>query len=99
MEVRWVESNTENITIWMNLLADTTSRDGFSHNSRQYYESFLACSEARMAFAFYEEKVIAAGIFVYHDSDAIYYYGASSSDKETRKHMAPYLLQWFAILE
>ncbi|MDD2694076.1 MAG: peptidoglycan bridge formation glycyltransferase FemA/FemB family protein [Candidatus Gracilibacteria bacterium] len=99
VKVQWVESHSENIAIWMSLLADTTSRDGFAHNSQKYYESFLACPEARLAFAFYEEKVIAAGIFVYHGTDAIYYYGASSSDKEVRKHMAPYLLQWFAILE
>lgn len=99
IKVEWVESNIENIAIWMNLLSDTTSRDGFSHNSRKYYESFLACPTSRLAFAFHEEKVIAAGIFVYHESEAIYYYGASSSDRETRKHMAPYLLQWFAILE
>ena len=43
--------------------------------------------------------MIAAGIFVFHGDTAIYYYGASSSDREFRKHMAPYLLQWFAIGE
>ena len=43
--------------------------------------------------------MIAAGIFVFHGDTAIYYYGASSSDREVRKHMAPYLLQWFAIGE
>jgi lipid II:glycine glycyltransferase (peptidoglycan interpeptide bridge formation enzyme) len=43
--------------------------------------------------------VIAAGIFVYHHNTAIYYYGASTSDNELRKHMAPYLIQWEAIRE
>ena len=43
--------------------------------------------------------MIAAGIFVFTQDRAIYYYGASSSDHEDRKHMAPYLLQWHAICE
>lgn len=41
--------------------------------------------------------MIAAGIWVFFPSRAIYYYGASSSDPEHRKQMAPYLLQWQAI--
>jgi lipid II:glycine glycyltransferase (peptidoglycan interpeptide bridge formation enzyme) len=43
--------------------------------------------------------VIAAGIFAYYHGVAIYYYGASTSDIEMRKHMAPYLLQWEAMRE
>ncbi len=98
--VAWVEPTSENIDIWMSLLTDTTERDGFAHNSRQYYESFLsAWDEIKLAFASLGWRVIAAGIFVYHEDEAVYYYWASSSDAEMRKHMAPYLLQWFAILE
>lgn len=37
----WVKPISENIDIWMNLLAETTERDDFSHNSREYYISFL----------------------------------------------------------
>ncbi len=41
----------------------------------------------------------AAGIFVYWGNTGIYYYGASSSDREIRRDMATYLLQWDAIRE
>jgi lipid II:glycine glycyltransferase (peptidoglycan interpeptide bridge formation enzyme) len=43
--------------------------------------------------------VIAANIVVFTGSRGIYYYGASSSQKEDKKHMAPYLLQWISLLE
>ena len=107
-EKRWVTTDgvsptKENIDTWMNLLSDTTSRDGFSQNSRNYYEKFLSTLEENNAwgllFAYFDSRVIAAGIFVYSGDTAIYYYGASASDRELRKHMAPYLLQWEAICE
>jgi lipid II:glycine glycyltransferase (peptidoglycan interpeptide bridge formation enzyme) len=103
VKVSRVSTSQENIDIWMSLLTETTSRDGFSQNSRKYYESFLLeVQEKNMGglyFARFEDRIIAAGIFVFTPSRAIYYYGASSSDKEDRKQMAPYLLQWTAILE
>lgn len=43
--------------------------------------------------------MIAAGIYVFYNLVGLYYYGASTSDPEIRKHMAPYLLQWEAIRE
>lgn len=99
----WVESTQKNIDIWMGLLQDTTARDGFSHNSRSYYEHFLKNLATENAggllFAYFEEQVIAGGIFVYSWESALYYYGASVSDREMRKHMAPYAVQWEAIRE
>lgn len=98
--VEWIEPTVEHMDIWMWLIAETTDRDGFAHNNRTYYEVFLHQGDTtRLAFAYYAGNVIAAGIFVFHGDTAIYYYGASSSDREVRKHMAPYLLQWFAIGE
>jgi hypothetical protein len=37
----WVDPTLENIDIWMTLLAETTSRDDFSQNAREYYIAFL----------------------------------------------------------
>ena len=99
----WILPSAENIAIWMSLLSETTSRDRFSENSEEYYVSFLRILRDSntwgMLFARLDEKVIAAGIFVYYHGVAIYYYGASTSDGEMRKHMAPYLLQWEAMKE
>lgn len=93
----------ENIDIWMNLLGDTIARDGFSANSRLYYEVFLHEIEKSYGGWLYfwraNWRVVVAGIFVFTPDKAIYYYGASSSDKEDRKLMWSYLLQWYAIQE
>ena len=96
-----VRATSENIDTWMRLLSDTVSRDGFSGNSREYYEVFLSEIEKSYGTGLYfgsaEGRVIVAGIFVFTPERAIYYYGASSSDKEDRKRMGSYLLQWHAI--
>ena len=103
VNTQWVTPTKKNIDIWMVLLSDTTSRDSFSGNDREYYEVFLTTLERYSAgwllFASFEWLVIAAGIFVYTEDSAIYYYGASTSSKELRKHMAPYLIQWEGIRE
>jgi lipid II:glycine glycyltransferase (peptidoglycan interpeptide bridge formation enzyme) len=99
-EKRWVTVSivpptSDNIDIWMWLLQDTTARDRFSGNSRSYYEAFLTVWGGELYFARYEDRVIAAGIWISTETQSIYYYGASSS--ADRRHMAPYLLQWIAI--
>lgn len=103
VKTQWVEPTSENRDIWMKLLSETTSRDGFSQNSSTYYKIFLERLQSQNAgwllFASFEWQVIAAGIFVFFGKQAIYYYGASTSEKDLRKHMAPYLLQWEAIQE
>mgnify|MGYP002366064872 CR=1 FL=1 len=99
----WVQPTPENIDIWMWLLAETTDRDGFSQNSKEYYIAFLRIIRDSntwgLIFARLWDRVIAAWIFVFYHSNAIYYYGASTSDPDLRKNMAPYLLQWEAIRE
>lgn len=107
-EKRWVTiekvaPTEENLDIWMDLLGETLARDEFSGNSREYYTTFLSVLDQKNAWGLYfarrDWRVIAAGIFVYSGETAIYYYGASTSSSEERKHMAPYLLQWYAIME
>jgi lipid II:glycine glycyltransferase (peptidoglycan interpeptide bridge formation enzyme) len=51
-----------------------------------------------LLLAFSDDKVIAWWIFVFDKEVSIYYYWASTSDKKYRNLMAPYLLQWEAIL-
>lgn len=77
------------------ILKDTAARDGFHVHAKSFYEHFMRL--ATLYGAFVNGELI-AGIFVTFFSDhATYYFGASSNEK--RELMAPYLLQWYAILE
>ncbi len=105
---KWVSSNTKRgektyLEAFYSLLEETTERDKFSHNSLSYYQHFIETLEAHDAgWLLVAEKdgiLHAAGIFVYSWETAIYYYGASSSDRDIRRDMATYLLQWEAIRE
>jgi lipid II:glycine glycyltransferase (peptidoglycan interpeptide bridge formation enzyme) len=99
IEVKEVEKIKNNVQIFYNLMQETTTRDGFYWNNFDYYFEFINRLEnSKLLFASFEWKVISAWIFVYSEDIAIYYYGASTSDEKFRNLMAPYLLQWNAIL-
>lgn len=92
-----VPSNSENIDIFYRMLQDTTDRDGFSANKKSYYEHLLAHRKyvaEGLYFVYWQDQVIAAAILIISGSTAVYYYGASTSHAESRRLMAPYLLQW-----
>ena len=96
--VQMVEKTDENIKQFYDLMMETTSRDSFSWNTFKFYKTFLnKIDYSRLFLSYKDKKVIAAWIFVFHKNTAIYYYGASSSDKAYRNFMSPYLLQWQAI--
>lgn len=86
----------EHFDAWMSLLDETTKRDNFSHNSREYYKNFLSelSGEMAVAAAHYKGKIVAMAISVFSGEDAVYYYGASTSEPEGRKVSASYLLLW-----
>ena len=85
-----------NIQKFHALMSETTARDAFAGNSLEYYRVFLeSLDNSQLFFAYHEEEIIAAGIFVMEGGVMTYYYGASSNHK--RNLMAPYLLQWTAI--
>ena len=98
IEVNEVEKTPENIEKFYKIMEETTSRDWFNWNLFNYYLKFLNdIPSSKLLLAYYNEEVIAGWIFTYKESTAIYYYWASSSNKEYRNLMAPYLLQWKAI--
>lgn len=100
IEVKKVDKTDENIQKYFDIMMETTSRDNFSWNTFGYYKTFLQTLEnSELFLAFKDDKVIAWGIFVFDKNQAIYYYWASTSQKKYRNMMAPYLLQWTAILE
>ena len=102
-EKKWVkimeaEKTEKNIKIFYDLMMETTSRDNFFWNTFDYYKIFLEELDfSKLLFADYKGKIISAWIFTYFWKEAIYYYWASTSDKNFRNLMAPYLLQWEAI--
>lgn len=94
--VEQVDTHIGNITKFHKLMSETTARDSFAGNTLEYYKVFLeSLDNAQMFFAYHEQEIIAAGIFVVQGDVMTYYYGASSNHK--RNLMAPYLLQWSAI--
>jgi len=98
VECEIVEKTKENIEAYYELMLETTSRDNFSGNSLEYYETFLnSLDNSKLILAKKDWVVIAWGIFVFDKEVSIYYYWASTSKKEYRNLMAPYLVQWTAI--
>lgn len=89
--------------MFFHLLEETTERDGFSHNALSYYQTFLRILESSQTGGLlitHKEGILhAAGIFVYWNGEAIYYYGASSNQQDIRRDHGTYLLQWEAIKE
>jgi lipid II:glycine glycyltransferase (peptidoglycan interpeptide bridge formation enzyme) len=53
--------------------------------------------KSELIFTKYDNVILSAWVFVFHNEISIYYYWASTSDKQYRNLMAPYLMQWFAI--
>ena len=97
-KARGHDTREDFVSLFFQLLQQTTERDQFSGHDEHYYQRMLrSLPMAEVMVAFYEEQPIAAGIFVFFEEVALYYYGASSNDH--RELMAPYLLQWEAIKE
>lgn len=90
------EITPADIDLFYALNQETTVRDGFSGQPKNYYANFLQKlpKTSFIWFAEFNGETIAAAILTVESRRAIYYYGASSGDKQYRPLMAPYLLQW-----
>jgi len=86
----------EDLADWWRLSQDTTGRDGFSGHEKSYYRKLLSTltHESVLFFATLNNQRIAAAISTFCGDKAIYYFGASTSDRELNKLKAPTLLQW-----
>ncbi len=98
-EILASEVTEQDLDDFYNLNNETTSRDGFSGHQKSYYRSFIKNLDkyAVLFFAEFEGKRIATAISTFCGDKAIYYFGASTSDRQYRNLMAPYGLQWFMI--
>ncbi|MDR1127474.1 MAG: peptidoglycan bridge formation glycyltransferase FemA/FemB family protein [Treponema sp.] len=87
------------------ILKKTAKRDGIAIHSIDYYEMlFLHCrdypqggQETTLYLAEHEGEILAGAVILLRDKEAVYLYGASSDNK--RNLMAPYLIQWKAMID
>jgi len=105
-EKKGVQVNTsgvQDIEIFYNLLKETAQRDGIAVHGIDYYKTlFEVCEKEnnlkiRLYTATHNEDTLAAIVVLFRGNEATYLYGASSNNK--RNLMAPYALQWKAMLD
>ena len=94
---------SNDIDTFYELLEQTSLRDKFNINPKNFYQEMLNVlspqNKAQLFMAYHPStpKPIAGILNTYIDKTCTYYYGASNHD--FRQFMAPYLLQWHAILD
>ena len=96
----FVSKEEKNVQRFCELVKITAKRDKVSAHSENYYRKMIEVLPEDMLkiyLAKYEDKIIAANLMVFYGDTVIYLHGAS--DNEHRNVMAPYLLQWQAILD
>ena len=85
---------------FLRLVKATADRKGVKFHPENYYRKMLEAINSdiiSLYVAKYNNKVIAANLVVFYGDSATYLHGAT--DDEYRNVMAPYLLQWQAILD
>ena len=87
-----VVSESRDIKIWNDLMAETSKRDGFRAHPDEYYREMLDCGIVKLFVASYEGQPLAAMIATFFGDTATYLHGASSN--EARDVMAPYALHF-----
>ncbi len=97
----WSGTSSQEIDIFLDLLKETAKRDKFHIHPLEYYQKMLEIlGKERMVKLFlakYQDKIIAANLVCFFGQTATYLHGAA--DYDFRQLMAPYLLQWQAILQ
>lgn len=85
---------------FLRLVKITSERDKIKSHPENYYRKMFGVIPddiLKLYIAEYEGKIIAANLVLFFGKTATYMHGAS--DNEYRNAMAPYLLQWQAILD
>lgn len=79
------------------IMEATATRDRFFLHSREHYENMLRQKDlVRFFVAEKDQEILALGLFAFFGSTVTYLHGASSNSQ--RELMAPYAIQWFAIV-
>jgi len=85
---------------FLRLIKITTKRDKITLHPDEYYRKMfktIPAENIKLYVAEYDGKIIAANINIFFGKTATYLHGAS--DHNYRNYMAPYLLQWQAMLD
>ncbi len=85
---------------FIGLVKITAKRDNITPHPENYYRKMFEVMPSnilKLYVAEYDNKIIAANIAIFYGNTATYLHGAS--DYNYRNAMAPYLLQWQAILD
>jgi lipid II:glycine glycyltransferase (peptidoglycan interpeptide bridge formation enzyme) len=85
---------------FLRLTKEMAKRNGITSHPEEYYRKMiegLPDEMLKIYVAEYENKIIAANLILFFGDTATYLHGASGN--EYRNVMAPYLLQWQAILD
>ncbi|MFA6428643.1 MAG: peptidoglycan bridge formation glycyltransferase FemA/FemB family protein [Candidatus Buchananbacteria bacterium] len=102
VQVRVASQITElDFTAFWELIKQTSTRQQISSHSQKYYQAmikqFASRGQVKLYLADFQGRIIAVNLVVQSGNWAYYLHGASAdADKNL---MAPYLLQWQAILE
>lgn len=94
------KKNGRYIEEFIKLVDLTANRKGIRFHPGAYYRKMIESipgSMLKLYCAEYNNKIVAANLVVFYGKTAIYLHGAT--DDECRNVMAPYLLQWQAILD
>lgn len=97
-DVKIVKGDGKGLKAFCLLAEETAERDKIKFFPKEYYfELINKIKKAKIYTAYIGNKPLASAIF-YFDEDIVYYlHGCSSSGD--RQYMAPYLLQWEAMLD
>jgi peptidoglycan pentaglycine glycine transferase (the first glycine) len=93
-------TNKKDVEEFLRLVKITAKRDGITPHPEDYYRKMfeiIPAENLNLYIAEHKGKIIAANIMIFYGNTATYLHGAS--DNEHRNVMAPYLLQWQAILD
>ena len=96
----FISREKKHVDRFCELVSITARRDKVSAHPENYYRKMIGTTPEnilKLYCAEYEGKIIATNLIVFYKDTATYLHGAS--DNENRNVMAPYLLQWQAILD
>ena len=101
-DVKIIKSkNINDINIFYKLSSTTAKRQKIRiHPKEHYKELFQVFSEKNMAYLYlakFNNEVLAVNMLIFYGNTATYLHGSTSN--KHRNLMAPYLLQWQAILD